>query len=133
MKLATPTFLEIVKITKTFQPVAGRDAYLRPPASICVYALNMQSKGDIWSRETSHSPFLICAKLCTDGLLLYAAQAPDEGRFSLPTVVVHAVLGDATQIAVYVATSEVPYGLGELGAQIQDIVAIGEYICTALW
>lgn len=92
----------------------------------------MQSMGDIWSRETSHSPFLICAKLCTDGLRLYAEQAPDEGRFSLPIVVVCVVLGDVTQIAAYMATSEGPYGLGE-GVQIQNIVAIGVYICTALW
>lgn len=92
----------------------------------------MQSKGDIWSGETSHSTFLICAELCTDGLRLYAKQAPDEGRFSLPIVVVHAVLGDVNQIAAYMATSEGPYGLGE-GVQIEDIVAIGEYICTALW
>lgn len=92
----------------------------------------MQSKGDIWSGETSHSTFLICAELCTDGLRLYAKQAPDEGRFSLPIVVVCVVLEDVTQIAAYMATSEGPYGLGE-GVQIQNIVAIGVYICTALW
>lgn len=92
----------------------------------------MQSKGDICSGDTSHSPFLICAKLCTDGLRLYAKQAPDEGRFSLPIVVVCVVLGDVTQIAVYVATSGGSYRLGE-GVQNQDIIAIGECICTALW
>lgn len=129
---ATPTFLGIAKKSKACKPLSGRDAYLRLPASIGVEALGIQSKGDIWSGDTSHSTFLICAELCADDLLLYAEQAPDEGRFSLPTVVVHAVLGDVNQIAAYVDTSEGPYGLGEC-VQIQDIVAIGEYICTALW
>ncbi|EIW57018.1 uncharacterized protein TRAVEDRAFT_49827 [Trametes versicolor FP-101664 SS1] len=120
----TPTLLGIAKKSKAFKPLAGRDAYLRPPASIGVYALNMQSKGDIWSRETSRSTFLICAKLCTDGLRLYAEQAPDEGRFSLPIVVVCVVLGDVTQIAVSSSSRKIliTAGEGQTGRLIVELL-----------